>query len=211
MRILQDFPDWRDQYIVDVQTAEGELMKNGLISRHDKSVIDIYSLPAHHHQTFLVKLVLDHEIFKLVYAKPIQHSVWFSEPIYMYTFDEAARFMDDPKRRGKIVCGVKIVNQEFADRLLEFVCRISANQPTSAVKPDADADFTAIRIYDLDRVSREFLFTDASLLRLSEDCNAEETAAALNHLHLDIEELIGKGFDKSEPVRSDSAAGSSPA
>lgn len=199
MRILPDFPDWRDQYIVDVQTAENELMKNGLISRHDEPIVDIYSLPAHHHQTFLVKLAADHDIFKLVYAKPIQHSVWFSDPIYMYTFDEADRFRDDPKRKGQIICGVKIVDEAFVGKLAEFVSRISTNQPASAVKPDAEADLTAIRIYSAGRVSSEYLYTDASLLELSEDCNAEETTAALDRLHLAIEEIIGKGEDHPEP------------
>lgn len=211
MRILQEFPDWRDQYIVDVQTAEVELKKNGFIVRHNKPVIDIYSLPAHHHQTFLAKLVNDHELYKLVYAKPIQRSVWFSDLLYMYTFEEADRFRDDPKRQGQIICGMKIVDRSFADRILEFTGRISSNQPTSAVNPSEDSDFTAIRVYDEGRVSREFLFTDAALLKLHKDCDEEKTVAALNHLHFDIENLIGKGRDKPEISPSDSAAGFSPA
>ena len=194
MRLLPDFPDWRDQYIVDVQTAENELLHKGFIVKHNKSVIDIYSLPAHHHQTFFAKIVIDHEIYKLVYAKPIQHSVWFSDLQYMYTFEEADRFRDDPKRQGQIICGMKLLNKHHTDDLLELVKRISSNQSTSAVDPSDNAYFTAIRIYDDDeRVSREFLFTDASLLRLHSDCDAEKTVEALNNLNFEIEKFIGKG------------------
>ncbi len=210
MRILKDYPDWRDQYIVDVQTAERELLNKGFIVQHNKSVIDIYSLPAEHHQTFFVKLVLDHKIFKIVFAKPIQRSVWFSDPLYMYTFDEADRFRNDPKRRGQIICGMKIVEKTFADKMLDLVERISSNQPASAVNPSENSYFTAIRIYDLGKVSREFIFTDASMLRLSENCNAEETIAELDNLHFMIEKIIGRGSDKPE-VPQDRAAGSSSA
>lgn len=194
MRILPDFPDWRDQYIVDVQTAERELLQKGFIVNHNKSVIDIYSLPAHHHQTFFAKIVLDHEIYKLVYAKPLQNSVWFSDLQYMYTFDEADRFRDDPKRKGRIICGMRLLNKLHADGILELVGRISSNQPTSAVTPSDDAYFTAIRIYNGDgNISREFLYTDASLLRLHGDCDTEKTVEALSGLSFKIENFIGKG------------------
>lgn len=194
MRILPDFPDWRDQYIVDVQTAEQELLHKSFIVKHNKPVIDIYSLPAHHHQTFYVKIVLDHEIYKLVYAKPLQNSVWFSDIQYMYTFEEADKFRDDPKRQGRIICGMKLLNKQRADNLRDFIGRISSNQPTSAVEVSNDAYFTAIRIYDDNgRVAREFLYTDASLLKLHDDCDKEKTIEELNNLHFDIEEFIGKG------------------
>lgn len=194
MRILPDFPDWRDQYIVDVQTAENELLQKSFIVKHNKPVIDVYSLPAHHHQTFFAKIVMDHEIYKLVYAKPLQNSVWFSDLQYMYTFEEADRFRDDPKRKGRIICGMKILNKLHADGILDLVGRISSNQPTSAVVPSDDAYFTAIRVYDDNkRVLREFLYTDASLLRLHSDCDAEKTVEALNGLSFKLENFIGKG------------------
>lgn len=201
MRVLPDFPDWRDQYIVDVQTAEQELLNKGFIVKHNKPVIDIYSLPAHHHQTFYVKVVEDHGIYKLVYAKPLQNSVWFSDIQYMYTFEEADRFRDDPKRKGRIICGMKLINKQRADDLLDFVGRISSNQPTSAVQVSDDACLTAIRIYDSNgRVTRDFLYTDAALLKLHSSCDKEKTVEQLNELHLSVEAFIGKGETENKHV-----------
>lgn len=206
MRILECYPDWRDQYIADIQTARDELLKSGFNVNPKKAVMDIYSLPARNHQTFFAELVFSHEIYTIVYAKSLQYSVWFSDPIYKYTFEEAVRFRDDPKRRGQIFCGVKLVNRAFAKGLLDLVGGIAESQPTSAVKPDESADFTALRLYSEGRVSREFLYTDASLLSLSEGCDSAETVEQLNRLHFEIEEIIGLGFDKHEVRDSGSSA-----
>lgn len=204
VRILQEFPDWRDQYIVDVQTAKDKLACNNFTVNKKKLAADIYSLPANHHQTFFVRLVYEEPIYRMFFAKAIQRSVWFSDPLYGYTFAEAEQFRNDPKRRGQILCGAKIVQNSAAERLLGMVGRISPSQPVSAVRPEKDCDFTGIRVYDKGNVLSEFIYTDAALLRLSEDCDAAETVEYLNHLHFKIENIIGKGYDN--PVSADSSS-----
>lgn len=197
MRILQEYPDWRDQYIVDVHTAKDELAANNFTVNKKKLVADIYSLPANHHQTFFVRLVYEEPIYRMFFAKAIQRSVWFSDPLYGYTFAEAEQFKNDPKRKGQILCGAKIVPNSAAERLMGMVGRISPSQPVSAVRPDKDCDFTGIRVYDSGNALSEFIYTNASLLRLSEEYDVEETVEYLNHLHLKIENIIGKGFESS--------------
>lgn len=194
MRILPVFPDWRDQYIADVHTARDELADNNFTPNPKKLVTEIYSLPANHHQTFFISMVFEHGLYRIFFAKAIQRSVWFSDPLYGYTFKEAFDFKNDPKRKGQILCGTKIVRCDAAQRLIDMVKRISRSQPVSAVKVDDNSDFNAIRVYEEGRLRDEFLFTDASLLRFSEGCDPKETADYFNDLHFKIEGIIGKGY-----------------
>lgn len=197
MRILRDCPDWRDQYIMDIQTAKDELASNNFTVNPKKLVADIYSLPANHHQTFFVRVVYEHQLYRLFFAKAIQRSVWFSDPLYGYTFTEADYFKTDPKRRGQILCGVKIVEPSAVERLMGYVGRILGSQPVSAVRPDEGCNFTGICVYNEGSICNEFLYTDASLLRLSEEYDTNETVEYLNTLYLKIENIIGKGFESS--------------
>lgn len=194
MRILREFPDWRDQYVADVHTARDELAENNFIADPKTLIMEIYSLPADHHQTFFVQMAFEHGLYRIFSAKALQRSVWFSDPLYGYTFVEALSFKDDPKRKGQILCGTKIVRRDAAERLCGMVERISESQPECAVRPDNNSDFNSIRVFDNGELRGEYLFTDASLLRLSTAYDRDETVKYLNDLHLKVEDIIGKGY-----------------
>ena len=198
MRILSDCPDWRDLYVMELLTAKEELDNNNFRIDVDKQLIaNIYSLPANHHQTFFARLFCDDDgQYHIVYAKPIQHSVWFSDLIYDYTFVEAYNFRTDPKRQGQIVCGMKDVDKKIVERMLLMFDNVSASQPVSAVIPDKSADFTGICVYCDENYRKELWYTDASLLQLSEDCvNPKSVVDYLNKIHFVVEEIIGLGPD----------------
>lgn len=193
MRILQDCPDWRDQYIMDIHAAKDELKNNNFTVKSKNIVLELYSLPPRERQTYFAQLVFEHEIYKMIYAKPVQRSVWFSDPLNNYTFAEAVRFKDDPKRQGRIFCGTKLVSKTAAFRLQDMVMRISDNQPESAVRPDSKCGFTSIRVFKEGRVGSEYLFTDAALLRFCSGVDVKEAIHYLNDLQTKIEEIIGIG------------------
>lgn len=194
MRILREFPDWRDQYIAEIHTAKDELAKNNYIADPKKLIMEIYSLPADHHQTFFLELVFEHGLYRIFFAKALQRSVWFSDALYGYTFVEAYSFKNDPKRKGQILCGTKIIRRDAAERLRSMVGRISHNQPECAVKPGNECDFNSIRVFEAGELRGEFLFTDAALLRISTAYDRDETVSYLNDLHIKVENIIGRGY-----------------
>lgn len=201
MRILSDCPDWRDLYVMELLTAKSELDDNNFKIDGDKQLIaNIYSLPANHHQTFFTRIFCDENgEYHIVYAKPVQHSVWFSDLIYDYTFVEAYQFKTDPKRQGQIICGIKDVDKKIVERMLLMFDNVSASQPVSAVVPDKGADFTGICVYCDENYRKELWYTDASMLQLSEDCvNKKTVVEYLNKIHFLIEDIIGLGLDETD-------------
>lgn len=180
--------------MADILTAKDELRQSNYIVDPKTLIMEIYSLPADHHQTFFLELVFEHGLYRIFFAKPLQRSVWFSDALYGYTFVEAHSFKNDPKRKGQILCGTKVIRRDAAERLRGMVGRISRNQPECAVKPDSGCDFNSIRVFDGGELRGEFLFTDAAMLRISTAYDRDETAKYLNDLHLKIENMIGKGY-----------------
>ncbi len=192
MRLLENHADWRDLYNSEVSFAENELVQKSFRVNAPSVVCDIFALPSHNHQTFFVKLISEHGIYKLVFAKAVQNSIWFSEPIYMYTFEEAKRFEEHPMRHGRIVCRAKLVEKSFFSELTEALRGLSDNQP-ECVTPAIDADFTAVRVYENGSVAKSFFFTDASKLSFYSNVDSEKSAEYFGNLHLTVENLIGIG------------------
>ncbi len=197
MRLTDGFSDWKELYKAEIDIAERELLNSRFTYDQQKVAAEIYALPARNHQTFFSKLVYDRSIFKLFYAKAIQSSVWFSDPIYMYTFVEAHRFKDHPMRKGQIVCGVKPVSKGGAGKLLNILDCLSNTQPENIVRAAPDTELTAIRRFENNFVTHKVAFTDASALSFSENAPSD-SAEYLNKLHLYLEEIIGLGTEQPE-------------
>ena len=193
MRLLDEHPDWRELYETEISTAQSELTQKGFRAEDTSVVCDIFSLPSRNHQTFYGKLIQERGIYKMIYAKAIQNSMWFSEPIYMYTFQEAKRFENHPMKKGRIICRAKLVEKGFVNSLLFTVWRLSEKQPDTTVTPSADASFTALRLYEKGNITRSIIYTDASKLAFRGSADHSKTVEFLNDLHLSFEELIGIG------------------
>lgn len=192
MRMIDSGGDWYAEFQRDIQLAQAEIALNFPIDPLTL-IADIYSLPAHNHQTFLCRVACEGGFMKLFYAKAVQNSIWFSEPIYMYRFEEAKSFAEHPIRRGKIVCGKKLIRKTAVDHFLALVSAVSEKQPANIVTPFIDSELTVIRLYESGSVSRELAFTDAERLIFRDGTDAELFAKHLDRLHLFIERIIGVG------------------
>ncbi len=195
MRKIENSSNWHAGYLRDIHIAKTEIELN-VVSAPSETVCDIYSLPSHNHQTFYCRVIKENGFVKLEYAKAIQNSVWFSEPIYMYRFEEAKSFIDHPIRHGRIFCGKKIIRNSSLERLLKVLGTLSDEQPEGLVDPSPDAEFTAIRLYENEKPSRSIIYTAPERLSFRE-CTEHEHERYIEYfrdLHLYIEKIIGVGI-----------------
>lgn len=193
MRKIENSDNWYAGYQRDVQIAQTELALC-VFSEASETVCDVYSLPSHNHQTFYCRFINENGFIKIEYAKAVQNSIWFSEPIYMYRFEEAKMFADHPIRNGRIVCGKKIIRYSFLEQLTQIVNKLSDNQPDDLVDPCLDSELTAIRIYEKNSVVRKILYTNSEKLIFREEDTQGKYAEYMRDLHLYIEKIIGVGI-----------------
>lgn len=193
MRKIENSDNWYAGYQRDVQIAQTELALC-VFSEASETVCDVYSLPSHNHQTFYCRFINENGFIKIEYSKAVQNSIWFSEPIYMYRFEEAKMFADHPIRNGRIVCGKKIIRYSFLEQLTQIVNKLSDNQPDDLVDPCLDSELTAIRIYEQNKIIREILYTDSEKLNFREEDAQGKYAEYMRDLHLYIEKIIGVGI-----------------
>lgn len=193
MRLSENSSDWLSDYLRDIKTANRELAEKNFNPDPADVICDIYVLPSHNHQTFYGKLTADRGFYKIIYAKAIQHSIWFSEPIYMYRFEEAKRFEDHPMKKGRIICRAKMMDKALINRLLFTSEKLAHKQPLEAVVPEPDSVFTAVRIYENGSIKRKILYTDSEKLEFREDAEKGDAPEFLANLYLAIEKIIGIG------------------
>lgn len=191
MRISENYTDWRSSYLRDIEVAETELTHKNFRNENGSVLCDIYALPTHNHQTFFARIVSEHGFYKMIFAKPIQNSIWFHDPIYMYTFDEAKRFEEHPMKQGRIICRARLIDKSLADDIIFTVYKLAEQQPEDTVNPTPDAEFTAIRVYEGGRLWREVCYTDAEKLVFTDHTDHFEDVKRLSGLYLKIEKIIG--------------------
>lgn len=193
MRLSENANDWLSDYLRDIEIANNELVEKNFHADPKSVICDVYTLPTHNHQTFYGKLIAERGFFKIIYAKAIQSSIWFSEPIYMYRFEEAKRFENHPMKKGRIVCRAKLMDKALINRLQFTVERLADRQPADAVEPSLDVVFTAVRMYENGIVSRKIMYTDPEKLAFRNDSGNQEALDFLGNLYLSIEKIIGVG------------------
>jgi len=193
MRLPENNTDWLSAYLQDIEIANNELIEKNFFADPRSVICDIYVLPSHNHQTFYGKVISEHGFYKIIYAKAIQTSIWFSDPIYMYRFDEAKRFENHPMKKGHIVCRAKLIEKSLINRLLFTLERISENQPDNLVEPYLDEIFTAIRLYEGGTVIREIMYTNAERLEFRDSADKSEAVEFLRSLFVSFEKIIGIG------------------
>lgn len=193
MRLSENSSDWLSDYLRDIKTANRELAEQNFNPAPESVICDIYVLPSRNHQTFFGKVTADHGFYKLIYAKAIQNSIWFSEPIYMYRFEEAKRFEEHPMKKGRIICHAKMMDKALINRLLFTSEKLADKQPHEAVVPEPDSVFTAVRIYDNGSIRRRLLYTDSGRLSFRGGAEDRESAEFLANLYLAFEKIVGIG------------------
>ncbi|MCM1166297.1 MAG: hypothetical protein NC299_11495 [Lachnospiraceae bacterium] len=193
MRLSENGAGWLSDYFRDIEVADNELAEKNFLAEPKSVVCDFYVLPTHNHQTFYGKITAERGFFKIIFAKAIQNSIWFSEPIYMYRFEEAKRFENHPMKKGRIVCRAKLMDKALLNRLLFTVGELSAEQPADAVEPTVDSVFTAVRIYENGAVSREIMYTDPERLAFREGAGDRDAVDFLGGLYLAVEKIVGVG------------------
>ncbi len=193
MRLPENNTDWLSAYLQDIEIANKELIEKSFFADPRSVICDIYVLPSHNHQTFYGKVISEHGFYKIIYAKAIQTSIWFSDPIYMYRFDEAKRFENHPMKKGHIVCRAKLIEKSLINRLLFTIERISEKQPDNLVEPYLDEIFTAIRLYEGGTVIREIMYTNAERLEFRDSADKNEAVEFLRSLYVSFEKIIGIG------------------
>lgn len=193
MRLTENANNWMSDYLRDIEVADSELAEKNFHADPKSVICDVYALPSHNHQTFYGKLVTERGFFKIIYAKAIQNSIWFSEPIYMYRFEEAKRFESHPMKKGRIICRAKLMDKALINRLLFTAARISDAQPDDAVLPTIDGVFTAVRIYENGVVKQKIMYTEPERLTFRDEADNGEALEFLRGLYLAIEKIIGIG------------------
>lgn len=193
MRLPENDADCHSAYLQDIEIANNELIEKNFQVDAQSVICDIYVLPSHNHQTFYGKLISERGFYKIIYAKAIQNSIWFSEPIYMYRFEEAKRFENHPMKKGRIVCRAKLMDKSLINRLLFTAEQLSENQPDDVVTECIDGVFTAIRMYEAGIVSREIIYTDAEKMEFRDNTDKRDAVEFLQTLYLSIEKIIGIG------------------
>lgn len=192
MHIPDGRTDWQQLYKDDVAAAE-EAFKANNFEFDPKSVVgDIYALPTGNHQAFYGKLISERGIYKIICAKSIQNSVWFSEQIYMYAISEARRFENHPTRNGRIICRAELIDKRIIRAISGILELLMYDQPKTAVIPSPEAVLTGIRLFENGVLTRKLFYTDASRLRFINGENPE-AIRYLNNLYLIVEKIIGVG------------------
>ena len=193
MRLPENDTDWLSAYLQDIEIANNELIEKNFHADPRSVICDIYVLPSHNHQTFYGKLISERGFYKIIYAKAIQNSIWFSEPIYMYRFDEAKRFENHPMKKGRIVCRAKLMDKSLINHLLLAAEQLCEKQPKDAVAVGLDGVFTAVRLYEGGVVSRKIMYTDAEKLAFKDEDGSHEAVEFLQNLYISFEKIIGIG------------------
>lgn len=193
MRQQENAGDWLSEYLRDIMIANRELAENNFSPDPESIICDIYVLPSHNHQTYYGKIMTERGFYKIVYAKAIQNSIWFSEPIYMYRFEEAKRFENHPMKKGRIVCRAKMMDKALINRLLFTSEKLADKQPIEAIRPFLDGVFTAVRIYENGSIRRRILYSDPDKLEFRDSTNKSDAVEFLAGLYLSVEKIIGIG------------------
>lgn len=193
MHIPEGFANWQELYRREIIVAEKELALKNFDIDPQNFIGDIYVLPSSNHQTFYGKLVRGVGFMKLISVKPIQNSVWFSEPVYQYSISEAKRFEDHPMRHGRLICRADFIDLQFVADISRTVKLLDDKQPDDVVSPSNEAVFTAIRFFKNTIISHQAYFTDASKLVFKDENENPEAVQFLKNLYLEIEKIVGTG------------------
>ncbi|MGN0679553.1 MAG: hypothetical protein ACI4JS_07820 [Oscillospiraceae bacterium] len=193
MHIPEGFDNWQELYRKEIIVAEKELALKNFDFNPQSLIGDIYVLPSSNHQTFYGKLVKGIGFIKFIFVKPIQNSVWFSEPVYQYTISEAKRFEDHPMRHGRLICHADFIDMNLIAEASLTIKQLEDKQPDEVVVPNNEATFTAVRFFKDGITTHQAYFTDATKLVFKDGSDNPEAVQFLQKFYLEIEKILGIG------------------
>lgn len=193
MHIPEGFDSWQELYRKEIIVAEKELALKNFDINPQNLIGDIYVLPSNNHQTFYGKLVKGIGFIKFIFVKPIQNSVWFSEPVYQYTISEAKRFEDHPMRHGRLICHADFIDMNLIADVSRTIKLLDDKQPDDVVAPAKEAIFTAVRFFKDGIVTHQAYFTDATRLVFKDGSDNPEAVQLLRNFYLEVEKIVGIG------------------
>lgn len=169
-------------YLEDVRLAKEALAELKLEVSMDSLVCDLYAVPSHNHQAYYAKVFVYKGRYHILYARSVI-DVLTGGSIFMYPF-RSVKKAGDP--RGRIVCGLKVLDDTFAKRLWEGLQQL----PNKHILDEdmvviCDGVFQVVRVFEGDRMVKEVVYQLAQCLAVE-----DEWKAFFEDLYLDIEKII---------------------
>lgn len=178
------------EYISDI-TLANRVMSEQLVNVSEKEVLcDLYAIPSHNHQAFYVKIYKREQLYYILYAKPIFSHGGRDEEIYMYPFRDS---LDARALNGKIVCGVKPLDNNFVDNLITKLECLPEKQILGCSKFILDGVFQSIRVFNNGEVIKEVIYNDAEDIVFKTGFDVNELKWYFASLYMMIEKIIGRG------------------
>ena len=188
--LLVDFYKERyEEYLEDIELANRALSDSMLNIPDEDLICDIYAIPSHNHQTFYVKIFRAEAGYKILFAKSILNNPVYTEEIYMYPFVVAAQAGE---RRGKIVCGIKTLEEHFVDNLIDKLETLPDKYLFKMDEFVLDGVSHIIRVYEGGRIQKEVAYGQAESIPYKAD-DIVELQWFFSSLYLKIEQIIGCG------------------
>ena len=180
-------------YLYDIKLANEALSELLLNVSENEIICDLYALPSHNHQTFYAKIYKSDKGYVVLYAKPILHYVMDREDIFMYRFRDSVKLGESHGLRGRIVCGIKYLDEAFVnDFLLKLEC-LPKKHILSSDKFVLDGVLQAIRVFESGILKKELVYEDAEEIPFGQNDNLTELKSFCSELYLKIEQIIGCG------------------
>lgn len=178
---------WYQMCLNDMEIARKEIRDMKLFLETGV-LCELYALPSHNLQTYYAVIYEDEEVMKMVYAKSLIQVWQYSEPIRMYTFEDAKEADNHPGYAGKIIVGMKRLNEELSslitdilDSNLDRCCPLKNGFCLDGVRQ-------AITIYKNGKAIRNIIYREADEIKL--DAEKEYLREELNNLYMTVNAFI---------------------
>ncbi len=179
---------WNSIYLEDVEIAKKEI-KNMKLYPKTGILCELYAIPSHNYQTYYAVIYEDEGILKMVYAKSQIYVWFFSEPIKMYTFKEAKKADNHPAYMGKIIMGMRRLDEDFSRLITDIINNIQDGCSLDSRGAGLDGVFQAIQVYGKEKTIKQVSYWDADRIALPAD--KEYLRKELNNLYITVDTIIG--------------------
>ena len=162
-------------------------LKDSLLYPEGRILFDLYALPSHNYQTYFMMVSEQNEGIFLTYVKPLVYDVKFPEgPVRMRSFVNCERAEALSKNCGQFHMGKRRNSADFVNSFSRILKLLPDKYDEENLV--MDGVLQAILVWEDGIVVKEIVYTDARRIPcIKED---KESAVRLNHLYLEVEELI---------------------
>ena len=183
---------WYSAYLQDVEIAKKEIKDMKIYPK--KGILgELYALPSHNFQTYYAVIYEDEGKMKMVYAKS-QIQVWhFSEPINMYTFKEAKEASHHPAYVGKIIVGMKRLNDDFGRLITDIFNSIPKSHFLNERGLRIDGVLQAIKVFEDGKEIKSVIYSDADADEMELSNDKRYLHDEIKNLYMTVDAFIDKG------------------